>query len=197
MVKIVLSEVKFQDVSTKRLYHFIGNRVGQHYSERNVSSLYTKCMDWMEIYRNKETKSQPKESIEINVGTGGWPKESNFYGHRVKVVPARSLILYTFPNRNERGRLTGLFAISIARYSSGSNDIIPKQLIDLTQWCSLNPYKTVDRKIYNLFFNHDMYILAYNKIKSNPGNLTSGIISKTLNGLSNKWIMETIKSLKD
>jgi hypothetical protein len=160
MVKIVLSEVKFRDVSTKRLYHLIGNRVGQHYNERNVSLLYTKCLDWTEIYRNKETKSQPKESIETNIGTGGWPKGSNFNGHRVKVVPGMTamLSLNAFYNRNGRregvvsgGRLTGLFATSIARYSSGSNDKIPKQLVDLTQWCSLNPDKRVDRKIYKLF----------------------------------------------
>ena len=96
-----------------------------------------------------------------------------------------------------RGRLTGLFATSIARYSSGSNDKIPKQLVDLTQWCSLNPDKRVDRKIYKLFLNYDMYILAYNKIKSNPGNLTPGIVPQTLDGLSDEWIMETIKSFKD
>jgi len=29
-----------------------------------------------------------------------------------------------------------------------------------------------------------MYILAYNKLKSNPGNLTPGIVPETLDGLS-------------
>lgn len=42
-----------------------------------------------------------------------------------------------------------------------------------------------------------MYIIAYNKIKSNPGNLTPGIVPETLDGLSDEWIMETIKSFKD
>jgi nicotine oxidoreductase len=42
-----------------------------------------------------------------------------------------------------------------------------------------------------------MYILAYNKLKSNPGNLTQGIIPETLDGISNEWIQETIESLKN
>jgi len=198
MVKTTLSKVKFRDISTVEFYHFIGNRIGQYYNERNVSSLYTKYLDRIAIYYNKGTKLQPKESIEINNKTGGWPKESNFYGHRVKILPVISFTtLYAFPNRNGRGRLTRLFMISKLRYSSGSNNKIPNQLINLTEWSNNNPYHKVDRKIYNFFFNTDMYILAYNKLKSNPGNLTPGIVPETLDGLSYDWIIETINSFKN
>lgn len=198
-VKTRLFEVKFRDVSTKELYHLIGNRVGLYYNERNVSSLYTKYMDRTALYCNKGTKLQPKESVEINNGTEGWPKGSNSYGHRVKVVPAvcNFCTLYASHNSDGRGRLTGLSVIRKLRYSSGSNKAIPKQLIDLAEWSKKNPYLKVDRKVYNLFYNVDMYMLAYNKLKSNPGNLTPGIVPETLDGLSQEWIVETINSFKD
>jgi quinol-cytochrome oxidoreductase complex cytochrome b subunit len=67
MVKIVLSEVKFRDVSTEGLYQLIGNRIDLHYNKRNVSLLYTKCMNRTAVSCNKEINSQPKESVKSNI----------------------------------------------------------------------------------------------------------------------------------
>lgn len=39
-------------------------------------------------------------------------------------------------------------------------------------------------------------VLAYNSIKSNPGNMVEGPDEQTLDGIDKKWILETTKKLK-
>lgn len=46
-------------------------------------------------------------------------------------------------------------------------------------------------------FNIRMYEVAYHKLKSNPGNMTPGIIPETLDGMSRDWIEETIDQMRD
>jgi len=43
----------------------------------------------------------------------------------------------------------------------------------------------------------NMYILAYDKLKSNPGMMTPGLNPETLDGISSEWIEEIIKTKKD
>nr|YP_009710058.1 hypothetical protein [Coleochaete scutata]QFU80163.1 hypothetical protein [Coleochaete scutata] len=50
---------------------------------------------------------------------------------------------------------------------------------------------------YSAFFQENLYKIAYEKIKSNPGNTTPGVDYETLDGISNKWISETILAMKD
>jgi len=89
-------------------------------------------------------------------------------------------------NGLRRGRSTGLIVTGKRKYSSGQSEKIPKQLVNLAEWTSQNPQRKVDRKVYNLLYDVDMYMLAYNKLKSNPGNLTPGITPETLDGLSHQ-----------
>lgn len=55
----------------------------------------------------------------------------------------------------------------------------------------------MNNKLYEKLFDINNYILAYNKIKSKPGNMTPGTDGETLDGISKKWIETTIKSLKN
>jgi len=42
-----------------------------------------------------------------------------------------------------------------------------------------------------------MFLIAYDRIKSKPGNMTKGLNPETLDGLSSEWIDKTIEELKD
>ena len=45
--------------------------------------------------------------------------------------------------------------------------------------------------------NPDMYLMAYNNLKSRRGNMTPGLNPETLDGLDIQWIDKTIEEMKD
>lgn len=55
----------------------------------------------------------------------------------------------------------------------------------------------VNNDLYRLLFKPDLHILAYEKIKSAPGNMTKGSDGRTIDGMSSNHIANTIKALKD
>lgn len=52
-------------------------------------------------------------------------------------------------------------------------------------------------RIYRILFNEELFMLAYEKIKSKPGNMTPGTDGKTIDGMTLKRITTLIDSLKD
>lgn len=52
-------------------------------------------------------------------------------------------------------------------------------------------------RIYRILFNEEMFMLAYEKIKSKPGNMTPGTDGKTIDGMTLKRVGKLIDSLKD
>lgn len=61
---------------------------------------------------------------------------------------------------------------------------LPRKFEKLSQICAIpkDGFKVND--IYKLMFNVRMYEVAYQKLKSNPGNMTPGINPITLDGIS-------------
>ncbi len=55
----------------------------------------------------------------------------------------------------------------------------------------------VNGDLYRLFFNRDLYIIAYNSVKSNDGAETSGADGTSLHGFCEEWIAELIASMRD
>ena len=55
----------------------------------------------------------------------------------------------------------------------------------------------VFERIYRILFNEDMFMLAYERIKSKPGNMTPGTDGKTIDGMSISHIQKIIESIKD
>lgn len=51
-------------------------------------------------------------------------------------------------------------------------------------------------KLYKILYDREVFQIAYNKLKSKPGNMTPGIIPTTLDGLSIEVIDEIINSLR-
>src|ERR1700688_5063343 len=62
--------------------------------------------------------------------------------------------------------------------------------------CSENPNHTV-KDIYSLLYNQRLYEIAYQNLKSKPGNMTPGLTPTTLDGFSAEVIYSIIASMKD
>jgi group II intron reverse transcriptase/maturase len=55
----------------------------------------------------------------------------------------------------------------------------------------------VNGDLYRLFYNRDLYIIAYNSVKSNDGAETSGADGTSLHGFCEEWITELIASMRN
>lgn len=55
----------------------------------------------------------------------------------------------------------------------------------------------VNGDLYRLFYSRDLYIIAYNSVKSNDGAETSGADGTSLHGFCEEWITELITSMRD
>jgi retron-type reverse transcriptase len=53
----------------------------------------------------------------------------------------------------------------------------------------------VNRDLYRLLCKEDLYIVAYERIKSKPGNMTAGSDGDTLDGFSRGDIQERIQAM--
>ena len=54
----------------------------------------------------------------------------------------------------------------------------------------------VNHDLYRLLYKEDLYIVAYERIKSKPGNMTPGTDKETLDGFSLEDIREIIQEMK-
>jgi retron-type reverse transcriptase len=54
----------------------------------------------------------------------------------------------------------------------------------------------INKDLFRILCNKELLVIAYNKIKSNPGNMTPGTDNLTLNGISDTFLDETIYDLK-
>ena len=54
----------------------------------------------------------------------------------------------------------------------------------------------VNHDVYRLMYKEDLYMLAYERIKSKPGNMTPGTDEETLDGFSLEAIREIIREMK-
>jgi len=161
------------------------------------------CIDRVDILARflikiiKKMSLQPKESNLTNIITIGWPKEGNFYGHRVRVVPVSVTLEYSIGNTIQKGRLAAKTLSNKRFYSTESTKDVISKFDNLVDRCRLHPNLVIDRSIYSLICDPRLLELAYNNIKSKPGNMTPGVIPETLDGISSEYLVELSKSLKN
>nr|NP_039503.1 hypothetical protein ScpofMp05 [Schizosaccharomyces pombe]P05511.4 RecName: Full=Uncharacterized 91 kDa protein in cob intron [Schizosaccharomyces pombe 972h-]CAA26587.1 unnamed protein product [Schizosaccharomyces pombe]CAA38288.1 unnamed protein product [Schizosaccharomyces pombe] len=80
---------------------------------------------------------------------------------------------------------------------SGRSKNVLNKLDDLSKRSKNYPNLVIDRNLYKDFLlNRDMFLIAYNKLKSNPGMMTHGLKPDTLDGMSIDVIDKIIQSLK-
>ena len=72
-----------------------------------------------------------------------------------------------------------------------------KTIARLERLQQLNSKKEwINYDLYRLMYREDLYIIAYERIKSKPGNMTPGTDEETLNGFSRAEILEIIEEMK-
>src|SRR6266516_2405270 len=54
----------------------------------------------------------------------------------------------------------------------------------------------INTNLYRLMYKEDLYILAYERIKSAPGNMTPGTDGKTIDGFSLHMIDDIIQEMR-
>lgn len=70
------------------------------------------------------------------------------------------------------------------------------KLRKLKEFAKNNPKKYVSQSVYNLICDVDLLEIAYNNIKSNPGNMTPAARPETLDGISKELLIDISKRLK-
>lgn len=146
------------------------------------------------IIKNKS--GQPKERNEVQEATPGLPKGGNSYGNRATVV------LKTTGNAvNIQGRVAVNSALYSRTYSTGrtidpESNVIRK-LRDLHLRSAKFKSEPIDRNLYKLLCDPEILLIAYNKLKSKPGQMTPGINPETLDGMSKEILEDIVTRLKN
>jgi nicotine oxidoreductase len=201
MVKATLLEVYLLGTSTIGSW-LVCNRSciikGFYVIVRNLMGWYNRIRI---TYLNVKSE-QPKEIWRLNEGTLGLPKAKNGYGNRAIVVPLNSFCL----NLSSQGNpwvMERIAGQKVRGFSSAAGDLstvksdATKKLRRLSELCIKNPNAIINEPIINHMYNYRLYELAYDKLKSNPGNMTQGINPTTLDGISSDTITSIIESIKN
>lgn len=200
MIKTILSEVYLQGSST------IGNCLVWYRAGRLNRGLRWWSLLWTNPFLGitntfKAESGQSKENLGINLRTTGLPKVINDYGNRGIIVP---LGVSRHPSRVLKGsvalgRIPGQWNRNYSN-TAGDTSTVKSDAIRKLQWlgekCKENKNYVV-RDIFNMMYNTKLYEMAYNNLKSNPGNMTPGITPTTLDGFSAEAIQEIIEKLRD
>lgn len=142
------------------------------------------------IGRINRNERAPKVDWRRTGGTWGSPKGRNSYGDGRAIVPTLALSGYTLLTMRKRKELRHYSSITEHRPASAGL----RKLEDLRNR-TLRHQPVTD--IYSLLLEEDLHIVAYEKLKSMPGNMTIGTDQSTLDGYSKHILQHTIKSLKD
>ena len=146
----------------------------------------------------KEKSLLPKENERIYILTTGKPASGNRNGFRAIVVPGKYVCtLYGSSNIERRGRIAAYSLLKFRKYSTEST-IVKSNVFDRLNKLNQESkkFKPIDRTLYSLVCNLDMLKLAYENLKSKPGNMTPGITPETLDGISIDTLHKIITELK-
>lgn len=104
----------------------------------------------------------------------GWPKaKKKSYGHRAGVVP-NLRVGCGLGNARTKGRPAVLNVSNSRSYSTEGTNHVANAIDSLALRCYEKPDMVVDRKLYKMLCSDKFLIIAYNQIKSRPGDITLG-----------------------
>ncbi|KAL0953080.1 hypothetical protein HGRIS_005418 [Hohenbuehelia grisea] len=163
-------------------------------------SEYTQRLENCTKGTSKEMNEKPKsKGSRININSGPAKASKGYAVRGLGVAVGR----YGVPNSTRSTLLMSLRSSpalpSLRGYSTGtgcSTNVLDK-LRDLNNRSINFPDKPIDRDLYKTFIlNKDMFLIAYNRLKSKPGMMTPGISPITLDGMSSEIIDKIIHQLK-
>lgn len=97
------------------------------------------------------------------------------------------------------GRVSGVNVRKISSVAGSSSTVSTdavRRLRKIAELCKQNPDFVVKDKLYKLLYDANLYEIAYQKLKSNPGNMTPGINPTTLDGMSSEVAADIAKRIK-
>lgn len=145
---------------------------------------------------NVESGSSKKTDKQI-CRTTGLPTVRKNYGNRGIIVPGViSLYNEEFTTGRRPVIATRTFSTSTEGFSNGSTNAVEK-IRKIAELCKENPDFVVTDKLYRLLYDKKLYYIAYEKLKSKPGNMTPGIVPTTLDGMSTEVIAEIVEKIKN
>lgn len=145
------------------------------------------CQDRISIH-NVESEGS-KGIIKAIGGTRGLPSGLKTQGNRGIVVAGFGL-----------RRIPVICSRNLSTAASSSSTVPTNavaRLRKIAELCKENPQFIVNDRLFRLLYDREIYMLAYEKIKSKPGNMTPGIVPTTLDGMSIEVVDEIIASLKN
>ena len=71
------------------------------------------------------------------------------------------------------------------------------QRLEKIRHINTNNPNWVNRDLYRLLYKEDLYVLAYETLKSKSGNMTKGADGNTIDGFSARTISRLINTMKD
>ena len=200
MVRAILPEFQFSShpreggyLSCKEIFQsiFRAGFEGSEFTHRLGS--YTKSVI-------KKISGKPKSKCSRTRTNSGPAKVCNDYAVRGLGVAANR---YVVLNGTKSALITPLRSSPVQTFirqhstGAGSSINVMSRLRDLNNRSKEYPNLPIDRDLYKLFIlNKDMYLMAYNRLKSKPGMMTPGISPRTLDGISSEYIDALIAELR-
>jgi retron-type reverse transcriptase len=196
MVKVILPKSNPLVTSGKGLVHAL-NRYYDMFFDKLIRSEKGYIVRRVTRSNHKMESWRPKGTIVAN-------KELRDYlrvGVAYPIYGNGAAILKDVSNMMKGGRNCSFGNISqnigFRYYSTETKGDLPKRFEKLVKFCATPKEGMKINDIYNLMFNKRMYEVAYQRLRSNPGNMTPGIIPTTLDGFSLEWVNETILQMKN
>jgi Cytochrome C and Quinol oxidase polypeptide I len=119
--------------------------------------------------------------------TTGLPNTSNGKGNGASIVAAGLIPILSYENMNKAKGSSARFLSTSIPTGLDAIEKITKDNIE-------NP-KLINTNILKMISNKEILTAAYNKIKSNPGNMTPGLDNETFDGISLTYIQNLAKEV--
>jgi len=116
------------------------------------------------------------------------PKEGNLHGNRTTVVFERKRVVVNGASTSR--------SYSTGRTTSEKLNVIGK-LEDLYLRSEKFTNESVDRNLYKILTNVKLLEIAYNRLRSKPGQMTPGVKPETLDGMSKEVLEDIVVKLKN
>lgn len=145
-------------------------------------------------------KGDSKDKYNTFIKTTGLSKSSNTQGNGVNRSTRLNYKKFKYIHSNlwRRGRITGLNRLQVKFYSSECQTYnLEAELVKLYKIANKFPNKRLNINLYKFMYKKDLYIKAYNNLKSKKGNMTPAVEPDTLDGISLEFFDEVIKSMYD
>lgn len=157
------------------------------------------CLAHRIINSIKKRNGEPKDIKNLKLGTLGYPKFREKQGYGASHSTCHNNLWYIFSNLKRKGRAADFYWLFIRYYSVECQPVnIIKKINNIIELSNKFSNNKLNIKLYSLFFDKEIYYLAYNNlIKSNSSYLLKDYDHTLLNSIFDAWLIYIIQSMRD